>query len=198
MMPKELEAYPRSEIKDVCADLNIRLRAHAIYTPTSLDLILTLRNQSSSKVTDVQLMVEPPSNLFASLDQESEMGTVDNLIEISQSVQHILSLTFKSPALNMCVGGHLNYKDATLTVKRLFINHRITTRDLLRPLMLTTGEFEMAWGSVAYDKKQDLGQSSFRNVKDAVSVLEKECRFSLVEIRGKFITGNLNKNSKIF
>ena len=84
----------------------------------------------------------------------------------------------------MNFGGKVTYIDVLKTKKTLFLNHPIHTSDLLRPLVITTDEFQQKWAEASFEKRQKLS-TSVKTVEELATKTKEALRLHPVEMIGK-------------
>ena len=83
----------------------------------------------------------------------------------------------------MNFGGKISYKDPNRTFKHLFFNLTLSVSDILRPLAISTEEFEQKWTEASFEKKQKLS-TSMRNCQEFSKRAEDGLKLYPVEIIG--------------
>ena len=183
-LPDELISFPKAETQTICEDTNIKLTSQKVMTPDNLTIVIFVSNLKQHVLKDINIFLQPPSNLSSKLDNTKEMTTFDEEINGWEHQRHILCMSFDSPSRNMMIGGHLSYKDANDTQKRLFINYQLSIFDFIRPLKIDTQTYGKKWGSTGYEKRQQISWKNQTTLKDLLQIVEKTFNFQIVEIIG--------------
>ena len=63
-------------------------------------------------------------------------------------------MKYQSPALHMNFGGKISYRDPNRTLRHLVFNHTLSMKDVFRPLVINTEEFELKWTDASFEKRQ--------------------------------------------
>lgn len=184
-LPDELVKFSKSEMQTICEDTNIKLTSQKVMTPDNLIIVVFASNLKQHVLKDITIFLQPPSNLSSKLDNAKEMTTFDEVLNGWEHQRHILCMTFDSPSRNMMIGGHLSYKDASDTQKRLFINYQLSIFDFIRPWRIDTQTYGQKWGSTGYEKRQQISWKNQTTLKDLLQIVEQRFHFQIVEIIGK-------------
>ena len=184
-LPADLKDNLHSEIQLTCEDSNVKLSHQKVFLPDSLIIVLYVINQRPTTLTDVLLFLQPPSNLSITIDGALDTTCSDELIENYEHARHALCFVYGSPSLHMVLGGHLSYKDASNTQKRLFLNLPLTIFDFVRPLKIDTPTYGKIWEGTAYEKKQQTEKERKSTISEICEHVQQKFNFHVVEIIGK-------------
>ncbi|KAK2565272.1 AP-4 complex subunit epsilon-1 [Acropora cervicornis] len=182
----DLVGFPHSqEALELCSDSNLRVTLQKVWKPGELVLVLYLtnQNQASASISDVISALEAPSNLIALFDSSAGNKLQNDNIGPLSWVRHKVVLKYQSPALHMNFGGKISYRDPNRTLRHLFFNHTLSMKDILRPLVISTEEFELKWTDASFEKRQKMFSSS-RNCQEFSKRAEQELNIYTVEIIG--------------
>ncbi|XP_065066485.1 uncharacterized protein LOC135692305 [Rhopilema esculentum] len=194
-LPEDLKDNLHSEIQVTCEDSNLKLSQQKVFLPDSLIIVLYVMNQRPTALRDVLLFLQPPSNLSITIDGALDTTCSDELIENYEHARHTLRFVYGSPSLHMVLGGHLSYKDASNTQKRLFLNLPLTIFDFVRPLKIDTPTYGRMWEGTAYEKKQQTETERKFTISEICEHVQQKFNFHVVEIIGSeaITAGRINK-----
>ncbi|XP_071942555.1 AP-4 complex subunit epsilon-1-like [Antedon mediterranea] len=186
-IPESLKCYPSSSTHhELCMNDVMSLRMCRIWKPDCFVVIFFLVNKSRNfNVTDIEIILNCPSNLKCSInDQEINKWNMESLSP--SSVENIaIYFKYKSPSLNMNLGGHLCFRDTNKKQQKLFFSTDITLTDFIRPLQLTTDEFGKKWQSSMLESKLNIEKSRWKNIEQLLEALTTKLNFHQVQIIGE-------------
>eukprot|EP00794_Sanderia_malayensis_P009387 gene9387-10376_t len=179
-----LDAYPKSQVFQLCEDTNIKLDCQKILAPDLLILVLFTTNQKAATLTDLNWSFRPPLNLDSNLDQRTVLSSNSEAIDGWQSDTKVLSMKLKSPSRHMILDGQVSYRDSTDTEKRLFIKCPLLIVDFMRPLMIDTEAYAGKWQKTAYEKRLQILADNTQSLESLIQTVESQLHFAIVQIIG--------------
>ena len=182
----ELTEFPRDEQNFLVSDANIRVTYVKVFKPSTLVLFLVITNQIQDQLTELLFKYQFPSNIRHSQSDavnSIKLGSLDGFCSYSET----LELRCTAPAMNPTVSGELSYRDGRRTQQRLFFNLIVSARDLMRPLPLTSPEFEKEWSSSLMFKKRKVAlmwPSGVTGVTDFSTLFRQRVNIQEVDRKG--------------
>eukprot|EP00730_Choanoeca_flexa_P017685 TRINITY_DN8548_c0_g3_i3.p1 TRINITY_DN8548_c0_g3~~TRINITY_DN8548_c0_g3_i3.p1 ORF type:complete len:1290 (+),score=355.63 TRINITY_DN8548_c0_g3_i3:32-3871(+) len=163
-LPDDLAALPHEPSSSkLNADANVHLAWQRVWRDDALDVVLFIRNVSSSSLDSVVTRVDAAGGLVRSGANAHENRFSDRL-GVGAVKRYVVSYTATQVKSGMAIKGQVTY---TLAGKQRNMHYTgtVTPRDVLRPFKLQTAQFGQLWQATGSQRSMKVQSQSVASVE---------------------------------